>query len=27
MFGENVRAGFEALRHRIGKDTDSRLSV
>jgi len=26
MFGENVRAGFEALRHRIVKGTDSRLS-
>ncbi len=26
MFGENVRAGFEALRHRIVKDADSRLS-
>jgi branched-chain amino acid transport system ATP-binding protein len=26
MFGENVRTGFEALRNRIVKDTDSRLS-
>ena len=26
MFGENVRAGFEALRHRIVKDTDSGMS-
>ena len=26
MFSENVRAGFEALRHRIVRDTDSRLS-
>ena len=26
MFGENVRTGFEALRHRIVKGTDSRLS-
>ncbi len=26
MFGENVRTGFEALRHRIVKETDSRLS-
>ncbi len=26
MFGENVRTGFEALRHRIVKNTDSRLS-
>ena len=26
MFGENVRAGFEALRNRIVKDTDSRPS-
>ena len=26
MFGENVRTGFEALRHRIVKDTHSRLS-
>jgi branched-chain amino acid transport system ATP-binding protein len=25
MFGENVRIGFEALRHRIVKGTDSRL--
>jgi len=27
MFGENVRADFEALRHRIVKDTDSRRSA
>ncbi len=26
MFGENVRTGFEALRHRLVKGTDSRLS-
>ena len=26
MFGENVRTGFEALRHRIVKHTDSQIS-
>ena len=26
MFGENVRAGFEALRNRIVRESDSRIS-